>query len=100
MFLITRILIQISPLLSLTYQPIQWVLWMDETSPFVVDPNMRYADIIVPTMDTVRASFIIELLLTNNKPVSELAHTSVCVLCVCVQYLCTVFVLAKFVNLS
>ena len=45
---------------------------MEETSEFTVDPKMRYADIIVPTMDTVRASFIIELLLTNNKPVRKL----------------------------
>ena len=37
---------------------------------FVVDPQMQYADIIVPTADTVRASFILELLLTNEKQVT------------------------------
>ena len=36
---------------------------------YVVDPGMQYADIIVPTLDTVRASYMIELLLTNDKQV-------------------------------
>lgn len=42
---------------------------MEGRPEYVVDPNMQYADIIVPTMDTVRASYIIELLLTNGKQV-------------------------------
>lgn len=42
---------------------------MDEMDSFVVDPQMQYADIIVPTADTVRASFILELLLSNDKQV-------------------------------
>lgn len=43
-----------------------------EGTEFVVDSGMRYADIIVPTMDTVRSSYLIELLLTNGKKVSML----------------------------
>ena len=37
---------------------------------YVVDPSMRFADIIVPTIDTVRAHFLLELLVSNFKPVS------------------------------
>ncbi len=44
---------------------------MDETSNFVVEPGMQYADIIVPTLDTIRGSVMIELLLTNGKQVSQ-----------------------------
>ena len=43
---------------------------MDDVPEYVVDPNMRFADIIVPTIDTVRAHFLLELLVTNYKPVS------------------------------
>ena len=49
---------------------IQWVGWMDNYGELTVDAGMRYSDIIVPTLDTVRSSFLIELLLTNNKRVS------------------------------
>ena len=30
---------------------------------------MKYSDIIVPTQDTIRSNYLIELLLTNKKPV-------------------------------
>ena len=43
---------------------------MEGFEDFVVDSGMQYADIIVPTMDTVRSSYLIELLLTNEKKVS------------------------------
>ena len=52
---------------------IQWIGWMDRFGELSVDASMRYSDIIVPTLDTVRSSFLIELLLTNNKKVC--AHT-------------------------
>ena len=42
---------------------------MEDIPEYVINSEMQYADIIVPTMDTVRASYIIELLLTNNKQV-------------------------------
>ena len=42
---------------------------MTEMSEYSVDPGIPYADIIVPTVDTVRASYLIELLLTNEKQV-------------------------------
>ena len=48
---------------------IQWVHWMDGKPEYVVDPNMRFSDIIVPTTDTVRAHFLLELLISNFKQV-------------------------------
>jgi len=47
----------------------QWVGWMDGMKEFEVDPNMSFSDIIVPTMDTVRGHFLLELLVTNYKQV-------------------------------
>ena len=44
---------------------------------FVVDPEMSYADIIVPTIDTVRAHFLLELLITNLKQVSLLVNLEI-----------------------
>ena len=42
---------------------------MDGMPEYVVDPNMRFSDIIVPTVDTVRAHFLLELLISNVKQV-------------------------------
>ena len=42
---------------------------MEDTDEYILDPAMQYSDIIVPTIDTVRASYLIELLLTNDKQV-------------------------------
>ena len=42
---------------------------MEDADGYILDPAMQYSDIIVPTIDTIRASYLIELLLTNNKQV-------------------------------
>lgn len=33
-------------------------------------PDTNYCNIIVPTMDTVQMSYLLGMLITNNKPVS------------------------------
>ncbi|KAK7127569.1 hypothetical protein R3I93_020220 [Phoxinus phoxinus] len=48
---------------------IQWVSWMKYAQKVVITPETRYSDIIVPTVDTVRMSFLIDMLLSNKKPV-------------------------------
>ncbi|XP_067287631.1 dynein axonemal heavy chain 1 isoform X1 [Pseudorasbora parva] len=48
---------------------IQWVSWMKYAQEVVITPETSYSDIIVPTVDTVRMSFLIDMLLFNKKPV-------------------------------
>ncbi|XP_037386166.1 dynein axonemal heavy chain 1 isoform X5 [Talpa occidentalis] len=48
---------------------VAWVKWMDSSTPFTMIPDTNYCNITVPTMDTVQMSYLLGLLLTNNKPV-------------------------------
>ncbi|KTF88877.1 hypothetical protein cypCar_00027703 [Cyprinus carpio] len=48
---------------------VQWVNWMKYAQEVVITPETSYSDIIVPTVDTVRMSFLIDMLLSNKKPV-------------------------------
>ena len=40
-----------------------------------ISPEMKYSDIIVPTMDLVRGSFLVHLLATNKKKVCNFICT-------------------------
>lgn len=46
---------------------------MDSSAPFTMMPDTNYCNIIVPTMDTVQMSYLLDMLLTNHKPVSALS---------------------------
>ncbi|XP_075430348.1 dynein axonemal heavy chain 1 isoform X2 [Ascaphus truei] len=46
-----------------------WRNWMTSSAPFSMAPDTSYSDIIVPTLDTVRMSHLLGMLLTNKKPV-------------------------------
>ncbi|KAJ8395762.1 hypothetical protein AAFF_G00029990 [Aldrovandia affinis] len=48
---------------------VHWVSWMESAESLVITPDISYSDIIVPTLDTVRISFLTEMLLSNKKPV-------------------------------
>lgn len=48
---------------------VQWVNWMKYAQKVVISPETSYSDIIVPTVNTVRMSFLIDMLLSNKKPV-------------------------------
>ncbi|XP_054992649.1 dynein axonemal heavy chain 1 [Sorex araneus] len=48
---------------------VSWVKWMNGSMPFTMAPDTNYCDIIVPTMDTVRMSYLLGMLLTSHKPV-------------------------------
>lgn len=43
---------------------------MNDATSVLINPQTNYADIMVPTADTVRLSFLMDMLLTNQKPVS------------------------------
>ncbi|KAM4613811.1 dynein axonemal heavy chain 1 [Polymixia lowei] len=48
---------------------VHWVSWMKYAQSVVITPDTSYSDIIVPTPDTVRMSFLMDMLLSNKKPV-------------------------------
>ncbi|XP_050760847.1 dynein axonemal heavy chain 1 [Gymnogyps californianus] len=48
---------------------VRWEKWLDSTAKFTMVPDTNFCDIIVPTMNTVRMAHLLELLLTNRKPV-------------------------------
>lgn len=47
---------------------------MESARDLVITPDTSYSDIIVPTPDTVRISFLMDMLLSNKKPVSPSPH--------------------------
>ncbi|KAF7249782.1 Dynein heavy chain 1, axonemal [Varanus komodoensis] len=46
-----------------------WENWMDGCTEFTMVPDTSFCDIIVPTMNTVQMAYLLEMLLTNHKPV-------------------------------
>uniref|UniRef100_A0A8C0ZKQ1 Dynein axonemal heavy chain 1 n=1 Tax=Cyanistes caeruleus TaxID=156563 RepID=A0A8C0ZKQ1_CYACU len=48
---------------------VHWEVWLDATAKFTMVPDTNFCDVIVPTMNTVRMAYLLELLLTNYKPV-------------------------------
>lgn len=51
-------------------QKVGWKNWMEGLPEYVITKEMKFSDIIIPTMDTTRLNFLLEHLLTNNKTVS------------------------------
>ena len=49
---------------------VKWKNWMSGLVPVNITPEMKYSDIIVPTIDTIRSAKILEMLAMNKKPVS------------------------------
>uniref|UniRef100_A0A6I8PKH9 Dynein axonemal heavy chain 1 n=1 Tax=Ornithorhynchus anatinus TaxID=9258 RepID=A0A6I8PKH9_ORNAN len=48
---------------------VEWVKWIDPSSTFTIQLDANFADIIIPTMDTIQMSHLLGMLLTNRKPV-------------------------------
>ncbi|XP_030634236.1 dynein heavy chain 1, axonemal [Chanos chanos] len=48
---------------------VRWVSWMEYAQDVIITPETSYSDIIVPTADTVRMSFLMDMLLSNKEPV-------------------------------
>jgi len=46
-----------------------WKSWMESAPVFEISPTTPYADIIVPTLDTVRTSLLVEMLVMHKKQV-------------------------------
>jgi len=48
-----------------------WKNWMESVAEFKIPTDASFSDIIIPTMDTVRSTFILELLLGCQKTVGS-----------------------------
>lgn len=79
---------------------VQWVSWMDSAKNIVITPETNYADIIVPTADTIRMSFLMDKLLTNKKPVSASVTEKNKPLCIFFPVLFNFFHCLPFVSFS
>jgi dynein heavy chain len=53
----------------------RWVEWMHTVDEYAVNPEAAFAEIIVPTADTVRYTYIIDALLRNDKHVLCVGET-------------------------
>jgi len=49
----------------------KWQHWMEGVPPLEVDSRVEYADVVVPTIDSIRMKYIIKELVANNRPVAE-----------------------------
>lgn len=48
----------------------EWVHWNElNNTPFAIDPKLTYAEIIVPTFDSIRYKFVKKMLIENSKHV-------------------------------
>jgi hypothetical protein len=50
---------------------VSWKNWLVGLAEFSIAPDTKFSDIIVPTIDNIRSSFIMEMLLINKKYVSH-----------------------------
>ena len=53
----------------------KWVKWMDVIDKFEIDPKLSFSEIIVPTNDSVRNTYLLDTLLSNDKHVLMVGAT-------------------------
>ncbi|XP_076826201.1 dynein axonemal heavy chain 1-like isoform X3 [Clavelina lepadiformis] len=58
-----------------TSQEVHWKNWMESAPNFQITPSTPYADIIVPTIDTIRTSLLIEMLAMHKKQILTVGPT-------------------------
>ena len=46
---------------------IQWKNWLKDVPELVLNADVKFSDIIVPTIDNIRNAFLTEFLLKNDK---------------------------------
>ena len=47
----------------------QWIPWVKSTSPYVYDPKASFAELIIPTQDSICYTYVLDILLRNKKHV-------------------------------
>jgi dynein heavy chain, axonemal len=53
----------------------KWIKWMEIIEKYEVDSRMEFSEIIIPTKDSVRNTYLMDLLLTQNKHVLMVGAT-------------------------
>lgn len=52
-----------------------WIPWTAKVPDYVHDPGMRFNEILVPTVDTVRSTWLVQLMVNINRPVVLVGET-------------------------
>ncbi len=53
----------------------KWDLWLDTIPEFKLDPKLSFAEIVVPTTDSIRNTFLLQLLVREKKHVLMVGDT-------------------------
>ena len=53
----------------------KWVPWLKKVPKYVHDPAKKYNEILVPTVDTVRTTWLLELMVGIKHPVVLVGET-------------------------
>ena len=54
----------------------EWVNWKDEVKPYETPEGIKFSKILVPTVDTKKYSYILNLMVTNNQTLTSARLTS------------------------
>ncbi|EDO35852.1 predicted protein [Nematostella vectensis] len=52
-----------------------WVPWLDVVPEYVHNPDLKYNEILVPTVDTVRTTWLLQLMVNIHRPVLLVGET-------------------------
>eukprot|EP00752_Nemacystus_decipiens_P010663 g9495.t1 len=50
-------------------ETMEWVPWMDTVAPYKHDPKLEFCELIIPTVDSVRYTYLLNLLVAGDKHV-------------------------------
>ena len=53
----------------------KWIPWVNIVPAYVHDPEVKFNEILVPTVDTVRSTWLIELMVKIHRPVVLVGET-------------------------
>jgi dynein heavy chain len=56
-------------------EEMEWTPWMSTISEYIFDTQASFAELIVPTMDSVRYTYLLDLLITHDKHVLMVGPT-------------------------
>ena len=54
---------------------LKWIPWIDVVPEYVHDPARKFSEILVPTVDTVRTTWLLQLMVNIRRPVVLVGET-------------------------